>query len=73
MRRNRRFTLSVEKMPKDGEINEVIDDRPIEQKAEALLTTFERVGVKIFAGICIYVVLDTHRKVAVAKATYPRA
>lgn len=44
------------------------DTVSFEQKVDIVLHKLEKVGVKVFAGVCIYIVLDTMRQVAVAQA-----
>ena len=69
MFKNRSVTIKVDKPTRDCVVNEPKDDRPIEEKVTAVLRTFEKVAVKAFVGVCIYVMLDTNRQVAVARAS----
>lgn len=73
MLKGRKFTLTVEKPTVEPGTDDKRDDRPLEDKAELYLKILERVGVELLVGICIYVLLDTRRKVAVAKASNPIA
>lgn len=69
----REITVKLgKKENEDGNVDEPIDDRPIEEKTAAVLHVLEKVAIKAFAGVCIFVILDTHRRVAVAKASNPR-
>lgn len=70
---NRKITVTVDKvdkpqlplgLPEDPEI--------LEKKADMILHKLEKLGAKAFLGLCVYVVLDTHRQTAVAKAMNPR-
>lgn len=70
MFKNRAVLVKLSKTNEDA-VDEHQDDRPIEEKAEAILKTLEKVAVKAFFGMCIYVMLDTHRQVAVARASNP--
>ena len=70
MFKNRAILVKLDKTNKDV-VDEVKDARPIEEKAEAILHALEKVAIKAFVGVCIYVVLDTNRQVAVAKASNP--
>lgn len=70
MLRNRAVLVKLSK-DKDAAVEEHHDDRPIEEKTGAILRKFEKVGIKVFAGICVYVLLDTFRQVAVARAEQP--
>lgn len=50
---------------KDGKIDVTSDVSRFEQKLDIVLDRVERIGVKVFVGICIFVALDTVRRVAV--------
>jgi hypothetical protein len=67
---NREIKLKVEKINKDQNSEVSSDPRSFEQKTEYVLHKLEHIGKKIFVGFCIYIVLDTHRQVSVARATY---
>lgn len=67
MFRNRKLTLKVEKAndeQTDG------SRQHFEKKTQIVLHELEAVAVKIFIGICAYVVIDTVRQVTVAKTIY---
>lgn len=61
--------------PQNALANDALDIRPIEVKAAAVtggvLKKFEKVGWKVFGCVCVYVLLDTVRQVAVARASQP--
>lgn len=61
--------------PKNALAEDALDIRPIEVKAGAITGTvlkkFEKVGWKVFGCVCVYVLLDTARQVAVARASQP--
>jgi hypothetical protein len=68
----RTVTLKLEK-PGVEEGTEVhVEQISLEDRAELYLSIVERISVKLFTGLCVYVVLDTRRKVAIAKASRPR-
>lgn len=68
MLKGRTVTLKLERPSVEGEAKEHQSDEPFEDRAEVILKIVERIGTKMFAGLVVYVLLDTHRKVAVAKA-----
>ena len=70
MFKNRAILVKLDKTNKDA-IEEHKDVRLIEEKTGAILSRFEKAALKVFAGVCIYVVLDTFRQVQVAKASQP--
>jgi hypothetical protein len=72
MFKNRAITVTVDKSHKDQNQETPKDPQDFEKKAEFVLNKLGVVGTKVFAGVCIYVLLDTHRKVAIMKAMYPR-
>jgi hypothetical protein len=67
----RGITIKVDPKDKDQTPPTPVDPEAFKKKAEFVLHKLERSGAKVFAGICIYVILDTRRKVAVAKAENP--
>jgi len=71
MFKNRAVTVKIDRQTKNTVSEQPNDDRPIEEKAKAILQICEKVAVKAFVGVCIYVALDTHRQVAVARASNP--
>ena len=72
MFKNRKITVTVDKKNEDP-YSEVIDSISFEEKTEVILKKLEQVGKKVFLGICIYVLLDTKRQVAVARANQPES
>lgn len=72
MFKNRAITVTVDKKNKD-ELQEQPEDPAIfEHKADHILRKLEKIGTKVFVGVCIYVILDTVRQVAVAQTIYPQ-
>lgn len=71
MFKNRKITVTVDKKNEGPDFEALDHHLSCEEKAELFLRTFEKVGKKVFIGICIYVILDTHRKVSVARASQP--
>lgn len=67
MFKNRAITVRLNKVNKDRTVENTCQDKSFEKKAEAILHILEGVGSKLLFGLCVYVVLDTHRQVAVAK------
>jgi len=68
MLKGRAVTIKFEK-PKpedDSEIDE--DKRSFEETADMYLSFFERVALRVAMGVAGYVLLDTYRRVKVAKA-----
>jgi hypothetical protein len=68
--RKRAIKLTLDKQDKDKDAEQDQDNRPIEEKTEAILKKFEKVGIKIFACGCVFILLDTWRKVQVEKASH---
>lgn len=71
MFRNRELTVKMGKTndKKQVEGEEPSEDQPsFDAKAALVQRHIESAGMKIFAGICIYVVLDTWRQVSVEGA-----
>lgn len=71
MLRNRAMKVTLEKQPKNATPVEPLDTRPIEDKTEAILKKSTKFGARVLAGVCIYVLADTIRQVAVARASQP--
>jgi len=71
MFKNRSVTVKLDRPTKNDNVEEHHDNRPVEEKVAAVLRIFEKVAVKAFVGVCIYVALDTTRQVAVARASNP--
>lgn len=74
MLRKRDITVKISKKGGDENttVDEPIDYRLIEERAAAVVHVLEQVAIKAFVGVCIFVILDTHRQVAIAKASNPR-
>lgn len=68
MLRKRALQVQVVKPDKTKTPETSEDDITFEQKTEFVLRKLESVGAKMFLGFCAYIVLDTHRQVAIAKA-----
>lgn len=73
MFKNRKLTVTVDKVRHDPEDPHdiFVDEALFEKKADAVLSRLEEIGVKVFAGFCVYIILDTWRQVQVARATNP--
>lgn len=68
----RELTVQMKKAKKKPDPETISEPEPtFEEKAEAILAFAERIGIKVFAGFCIYIALDTGRQVAVAKSKCP--
>lgn len=67
MFKNRAITVKVDKVDKHHTAEKSCDDKTFEEKADIVLHILEGLGVKLFLGVCVYVILDTQRQVAVAK------
>lgn len=72
MFKNREIKVSVDKKDKNADSESHRDNRPIEEKAEAILKKLEKYGIKVAFCVGGYVLLDTYRQVQVAKANRPR-
>lgn len=68
MFKNRAINISVNKSGPDKTTDAPSDPKEFEKKAEIILRKLENLGAKMFLGVCVYVVLDTHRQVAIEKA-----
>jgi hypothetical protein len=71
MRKKRGFTIKVERADKNTDQETYLDDECFEKKAETIRHNLEGLAAKMFLGVCVYVLLDTHRQVQIAKATRP--
>lgn len=73
MLKGRTVTLKFER-PNVGkdDPDEEKEEGSFEEKAEMYLSLFERIALRVFAGVAGYVVLDTYRRVQIAKAQNPR-
>jgi hypothetical protein len=70
MFKDRALTVTMDKKDKDQAPRNPTNPKEFEKKAEFVLHKLERIGKKVFIGVCAYVVLDTVRQVAVAKTIY---
>lgn len=70
MFRDRKLTVTVDKVDRGQTPETPPDPEALEKKADMILRKLEKLGKKAFLGLCIYVVLDTNRQVAVARASY---
>lgn len=68
MLKGRAVTIKLERPVPEGEVENKPDNRSVEEKAEVVLYVIEKVASKIFMGMCVYILLDTRRQVAIAKA-----
>jgi len=69
MFKNRKLVIRMDKDEKkhtDG----VMETRCFEEKTAFVLRNLENFAAKAFVGMCIYIVLDTRRRVRVAEAIY---
>ncbi len=71
MFRNRAITVKMDKITKDKTPETPCDPQAFEKKAEVILHKLQRFGATMFVGVCVFVILDTRRQVAVAKASNP--
>lgn len=70
--RNRRVTLRLEKDKKANDPKDNFEEETLfERKAYIAKRAIESTAAKMFAGVCVYIVLDTYRQVQVAKASNP--
>jgi hypothetical protein len=67
MFKNRQLTVKLDKRSESDAPEAAFDNVPFEAKTEVILRGLEGIGRKMFYGVCIYVLLDTRRQVAVAK------
>lgn len=70
MLKNRQLTVKLDKPNKVQTTETSCDPKAFERKVETVLHNLESIGAKMFLGVCIYVMLDTRRQVAVARAIY---
>jgi hypothetical protein len=69
MFRKRALEVQVVKKSKDKTVEELMDTKTFEQKADIVLQKLTKIGAQVFAGVCVYVLLDTYRQVQIAQAT----
>lgn len=72
MFKNRKLTVTVDKLDKDQAPQAHQDPKSFERKTEVILSAVNSLGAKMFLGVCVYILLDTHRQVAVARANNPK-
>ena len=70
MFKNRSIVVTMDKADKTTP-QTTSDPEAFEKKTDIVVSKLERLGKKVFLGVCVYIVLDTHRNVAVAKAMNP--
>jgi hypothetical protein len=71
MFKNREISVQLKKTPEGGNQEPTNTTEDLDEKADLILHKVERLLLKVGIGIGLYVVLDTGRKVAVAKANQP--
>lgn len=71
MFKNREISVQLKKTPTSESQEPTNTTEDLDEKADLVLHKVERLMVKVFIGIGLYVVLDTGRQVAVAKANKP--
>lgn len=71
MFKNRKLTLTVDKKDKNIPPETLESLMTFEKKTDIVLRKLEYVGVRVFFGACVLILLDTHRKVSVARASQP--
>lgn len=69
MFRNRKLTVTLDKQNKTA-ASEAPCTKEFEKKTDVVLRRLESLGAKMFLGVCVYVMLDTHRQVAVERAKH---
>lgn len=70
MFKNRAITFKVIKMDKNKNEETLHIEKTFEGKTETIRHAIESLGAKMFLGVCVYILLDTHRQVSVAQATH---
>jgi hypothetical protein len=71
MFKNRQLTVKLNKVNEDETSMTISNGKTFEEKTAIIKQTLEGLGKKMFIGVCVYVVLDTHRQVAIVKANNP--
>lgn len=69
MFKNRKMVVTLDKVDKNKNPEDTTDTWTFEQKASFVMEKLESSGVKVFFGIGGLIVLDTLRKIAVAKVS----
>lgn len=65
MFKNKELRVTLDK--KGTDVPTIQDEKTFEQKVKVVFHHVERIGVKLFVGVCVYVLLDTIRQVEVEK------
>ena len=65
----RALTVKVEKQEKTKDDKTIVDDHSFERKTYITVRALENLGAKMFLGVCVYILLDTHRQVKIAEAS----
>lgn len=70
MFKNRQLKVVVEKKGKPQSVEEqLVETKTFEDKTDYVLAKLQGIGTRVFVGVCAYILLDTARQLAVAKAT----
>lgn len=70
MFKNRKITVTMDKVDKKQEPTDSHEqERAFEEKVIFVTAAAKDVAKRVFIGVCIYVILDTHRQVSVARAS----
>ncbi len=70
MFKNRQITVKLDKKEKDQTSDNIKDPHVFERSVDIVAHKLEGLGAKMFLGVCVYILLDTHRQVAVEKAKH---
>lgn len=65
MFKNREVRVKLHKIDKDAQTP--TDNKTFEKKVGIIFHQLESIGVKVFVGVCVYVLLDTYRQIEVEK------
>lgn len=65
MFKNKELRIRMDK--KDSEVPTIQDEKSFERKVKIVFHHVEKIGVKIFVGVCVFVLLDTFRQVEIEK------
>ena len=71
MLRDREITVRMNRQNK-GEEAPAEEGLSFEEKADVVVKVLENIGTKLFAGLCLYILLDTRRQVMVEEAKRDR-
>ena len=70
MFKNRELKVAVVKKEKAQAAERMlVETKTFEDRTDYVLARLQKIGTRVFAGVCVYILLDTARQVAVAKAT----